>query len=340
MARILFPAEWYKQSGVAITWPHAQSDWASLLEKVIPCYLSLSREILKREKLLVVVPEGEDITSYFTEKEQRNLITVAIPSNDTWTRDYAPLTLFIDQRPTLVDFGFNAWGLKFPADKDNQITGILCRSAVFQHDLDCQTRLDFILEGGSIESDGAGTLLTTSATLLAPNRNQPMSREDIEITLKELLGAKRVLWLNHGYLAGDDTDSHIDTLARFCDEDTIAYVACDDAGDEHYDALKAMEQQLQSWVTIKGAPYHLIPLPMADACYDDNHRLPATYANFVIINGAVLMPTYGTVRDEIARQQLEKAFPEREVVGVDARVLIQQHGSLHCATMQFPEGVL
>jgi len=340
MPGIIFPAEWYPQSGVQITWPHRESDWVDILEEVIQCYISFSKEILRREKLLIVAPEKEDVTKYFSMEEQKNLISVSIPSNDTWARDHGAISLFIDNQPTLVDFGFNAWGLKFAANFDNRITGNLFKEGVFQSGVDYLNRHNFILEGGAIESDGRGTILTTSESLLAPNRNQPMDQQEIEATLKEILGVTRVLWLNHGYLAGDDTDSHIDTLARFCDEKTIAYVQCDDAEDEHYSELKAMEKELSAFVTEEGAPYSLIALPMADAVYDNDCRLPATYANFLIINGAVLVPFYGTEKDEIASKQLQKAFPDREIAGVDCRPLIKQHGSLHCVTMQFPEGVL
>lgn len=197
--------------------------------------------------------------------------------------------------------------------------------------------LDFVLEGGSLESDGHGTLLTTSECLLSEFRNPSYTKEMIEQRLKDDFGLVRVLWLNHGYLEGDDTDSHIDTLARFCDRDTIAYVRCDEPADAHFEALQQMEQELRQFRTFSGQPYRLIPLPMADAAYDDEgNRLPATYANFLIINGAVLVPTYrNPSKDELAINQLQIAFPEREILGVDCRILIEQHGSLHCVTMQY-----
>lgn len=339
MTKVVFPAEWVPQEGVMVTWPHRDSDWAYMLEEVTRCYVSFSKEILRREKLLAVVPPGIDITPFFTSEEQQRLISIEIPSNDTWTRDHGPLTLFCDATPVIADFGFNGWGLKFAADKDNRITGRLFENGVFHPEASYRNRLDFILEGGSVETDGKGTILTTSTCLLAPNRNQPMTQEKIEATLKEMLGATRVLWLTHGYLAGDDTDSHIDTLARFCDEQTIAYVQCDEEEDEHYPALKAMEEELRRFVTVEGEPYRLIPLPMAEAVFEEGERLPATYANFLIINGAVLVPAYGDAKDAIARRQLQTAFPDREVVGVDCRALIRQHGSLHCVTMQLPKGV-
>ena len=195
--------------------------------------------------------------------------------------------------------------------------------------------------------------MTTSECLLSPNRNPDLNRQQIEERLLRYFHAERVLWLDHGYLAGDDTDSHIDTLARFCPNGSIAYVQCTDKSDEHYPSLKAMEQQLQSLAapqsTSSGVPaagahtYQLIPLPLPAPIYDleDGHRLPATYANFLVINGAVLMPTYGQPEnDDLARSQLQKAFPKYDIVPIDCRVLIRQHGSLHCSTMQFPVGVL
>ena len=169
-----------------------------------------------------------------------------------------------------------------------------------------------------------------------------MDRAGIEERLKAFFHAERVLWLDHGYLAGDDTDGHIDTLARFCPEQAIAYVKCEDRTDEHYEELARMEEQLRTFRTLQDEPYRLVPLPMPQAVYDeDGQRLPATYANFLIVNGAVLMPTYGQpANDELARRALLKAFPQHEIVGIDCRPLIRQHGSLHCCTMQFPASVL
>ena len=339
MAGIVLPAEWFPQSGVQVTWPHDGTDWCDMLEEVTSCYVAFSKEILKREKLLVVAPPSHNVRHYFTEEEQHNLLCVEVESNDTWARDHGAITVFDGEQRTLIDFGFNAWGLKFAAHYDNQISGHLFRAGVFQSGTTYQNRLNFILEGGSIESDGKGTLLTTSC-LLAPNRNQPMTRQEIDHYLKRTLGAERVLWLNHGYLAGDDTDSHIDTLARFCDEETIAYVKCDDESDEHFSELQAMEAELKTFLAHNGKPYRLIPLPMAEPVFEAGQRLPATYANFLIINNAVLLPYYGTDKDEVAKQLLQEAFPTREIVGIDCRPLIKQHGSLHCVTMQFPEGVI
>ena len=340
MANIVFPAEWHHQSGIQLTWPHANTDWYNILEEVTQCFVAIGKEILKHEKLLIVCPEEDEVIKYFTKEEQKRIIVAELKSNDTWARDHGAISVFIDNKPTLLDFKFNGWGLKYPADLDNQITRLLYDLDVFRPEVGYVSHLNFILEGGSIESDGKGTILTTSECLTSPNRNQPLSLDDLEQTLTKWLGARRVLFLDHGYLAGDDTDHHIDTLARFCNEQTIAYVKCEDKNDEHYDELKAMEIELKNFTTVENKPYHLIPLPMADAMYDDGFRLPATYANFLIINDAVLMPCYQSPKDEIAKKQLQKAFPDREIVGIDCRVLIKQHGSLHCVTMQFPQGFL
>lgn len=340
MAIVTFPAEWYPQSGIQITWPHSETDWVDILDEVTSCYISFSKEILKREKLLIVCANEDDVLNHFTSDEKKNIITIQVSSNDTWARDHGPISVFKNGISAIIDFGFNGWGLKFAANLDNQITKKLYSQEVYNSNVKYINRIDFILEGGAIESDGEGTLLTTSQCLLAPNRNQPMIQNEIEEYLINTLGVERILWLNHGYLAGDDTDSHIDTLARFCSRDTIAYVSCDDKDDEHYDELKKMEDELKSFTTINNEPYNLIPLPMADMVINDGYRLPATYANFLIINGAVLMPTYSSPKDEIAKQQLQKAFPNHEIIGIDCQSLIKQHGSLHCVTMQLPEGFI
>ncbi|MDR0421630.1 MAG: agmatine deiminase family protein [Proteiniphilum sp.] len=340
MAGTVFPAEWYPQSAVQVTWPHRGMDWARDLDEVTACCVAFAREILRRERLLVVCSDAGEVERHFSRDERRNLIPVEMESNDSWTRDHGAISLFVDDRPVISDFGFNGWGLKFAADRDNLITAKLFEKALFRPEVARHNHLNFILEGGSVESDGRGTVLTTARCLLAPNRNQPMTEGEIERFLKRSLGVERILWLRHGYLAGDDTDGHVDTLARFCDGRTIAYVKCDDPGDGHYGELKAMERELESFAAYDGRPYRLIALPMADPVWCDGERLPATYANFLIINDAVLIPFYGTGKDLIAKRQLQKAFPDHEAIGVDCRPLIRQHGSLHCMTMQFPIGFL
>ena len=340
MNTIHFPAEWHPQSAIQITWPHKGTDWIDIIDEVTTFYVTLSKEILKHTKLLIVCNEVVEIKKHFTPSEQKKLILAEIESNDTWSRDHGAISLFIDGKPAIYDFGFNAWGLKFASNHDNQITQKLFKKGVFAKEVKYHNYLNFILEGGAIESDGEGTLLTTSKCLLAPNRNQPLTKNEIEKFLIKTLGLKQVLWLNYGYLSGDDTDNHIDTLARLCNKTTVAYVQCTDESDQHYIELKKMEQELAAFHRLDGESYNLIPLPMADPVYEDDYRLPATYANFLIMNKVVLMPTYNTNKDIVAKKQLQKAFPDKEIIGIDCQTLIKQHGSLHCITMQYPEGFL
>lgn len=338
------PAEWFPQSGIQLTWPHAGTDWCDMLPEVTACYLRMAFEIASREILLIVTPERAEVEKLLKEKLPAqafdNIRWAECPTNDTWARDHGFITLLSEAGPLLLDFGFNGWGLKFEAEKDNAINGHLQEQQMVHGTyVDC---LDFILEGGSIESDGKGTLLTTSTCLLSPYRNGQFNRADIEKELKKRLHAERILWLDHGYLSGDDTDSHIDTLARLCPNNIIVYVQCTDEQDEHYDALHRMEEQLHTFRTLQDTPFRLIPLPMPDAVYDENGlRLPATYANFLIMNDAILMPTYNQpMHDEQAARMLQKAFPKYTLIGIDCSVLIRQHGSLHCCTMQYPVSVL
>jgi agmatine deiminase len=334
--QILLPAEWDDQQFVQLTWPHKNTDWADMLDEVNECFVNIAREIIKHEDLLIVCADTDEVEQLLGDADLSRITFAEMPTNDTWARDHGGITVLEDGKPVVYDFTFNGWGLKFAANHDNLITRQLYTAGIFG-DSGHKNCFDFVLEGGSIESNGEGTLLTTSECLLSDNRNN-LSEEDIEAKLIEYFGLKQVLWLNHGYLAGDDTDSHVDTLVRLCDRSTIAYVKCDDVEDEHYDELKKMKKELRMFKTSDGRYFRLIPLPMADAIYQGEERLPATYANFLIINGAVLVPTYNSPKDELAIQQVQKAFPDREIVGIDCRALIKQHGSLHCVTMQYARG--
>ena len=334
------PAEWEPQSGIQLTWPHADTDWAYMLDEVEACFIQLAKEIAKRQLLIIATPHPEEVQSLLAGQVNMDQVRFfRCESNDTWARDHGAITLLSNQGPVLLDFKFNGWGLKFASDKDNLITRQLLEAGALKGRY--ENHLNFVLEGGSIESDGNGTLLTTSECLLSLNRNGEMDQAAIENYLKDTFHLKQVLWLDHGYLAGDDTDSHIDTLARLCPNDTIVYVQCTDAQDEHYTALHQMEEQLKSFRTLQGKPYRLLALPMADCIMADGERLPATYANFLIMNQAVLYPTYHQPEhDAKAKEVLQQAFPGYEIVGVDCRALIKQHGSLHCVTMQYPAGVI
>lgn len=305
------PAEWEDCfSSVMIARPHTATDWAPMLDEVTSCYDSLVEAIA--EAGMAIIETGDN-------------------TNDTWTRDYGPITVEDGPDLRLFDFTFNGWGMKFAADKDNLVNSRLFAETV--------NRRGFVLEGGSIESDGRGTLMTTSRCLLSPNRNAQLGRDDIEEYLKAEFGLKQVLWVDHGFLEGDDTDSHIDTLARLAPHDTILYCGAGNETGTQHDSLLAMAWQLRSFTTPDGRPFNLIELPLPDPIFDDEgERLPATYANYLATPNAILMPTYGQPRnDRLAADTLRIVYGDRRIITVDCRALIRQHGSLHCATMQLPE---
>lgn len=305
------PAEWEDCfTSVMIARPHAATDWAPMLDEVSSCYDSLVAAIA--EAGMEIIETGDN-------------------TNDTWTRDYGPITVEDGPALRLFDFTFNGWGMKFAADRDNLVNSRLFAETV--------NRRGFVLEGGSIESDGRGTLMTTSRCLLSPNRNAQLGRDDIEEYLKAEFGLKQVLWVDHGFLEGDDTDSHIDTLARLAPHDTIIYCGAGNETGSQHDSLLAMARQLRSFTTPDGRPFNLIELPLPDPIFDDEgERLPATYANYLATPKAILMPTYGQPRnDRLAADTLRIVYGDRRIITVDCRALIRQHGSLHCATMQLPE---
>ena len=333
---ITLPAEWASVDFIQLTWPHRNSDWASLIDEVEDCFVRLAEAIVPYASLLIIAPRIDEVRDRLSHLDLDRIRFVALESNDTWARDHGAITRCVNGEMQRCDFAFNGWGMKFAADKDNCITRRLYQLGELG-DVPYCNHLGFVLEGGSVESDGVGTLLTTAQCLLSDNRNEHYTRGEVEEYLTDALGFDRYLWIENGYLAGDDTDSHIDTLARFCSEDTIAYVKCDDPSDEHSVALAAMERELMAFKKRNGDPYRLVALPMALPVYDDDGRLPATYANFLIVNGAVIVPTYGTEYDDVAMGQIQIAFPEHSIVGVDCSVLITQHGSLHCVTMQYPK---
>ncbi len=339
------PAEWEPQDGVMLTWPNPDTDWRPYLTEITATYVELSKAIAARERLIVAAKNASEVLALLrtslTETEMANVTVVACDINDTWARDHGPITLrnSEDGALKLLDFKFNGWGEKFDWQKDNDITSTLYGKGIFSATL--ENHQDFVLEGGSIESDGKGTVFTTAQCLLAPHRNQPLTEAEIEAELKSALGAKRVVWLRHGNLVGDDTDGHIDTTVRICPDDTLLYVGCDDEDDEQYADFKALEAELQALTTDDGKPYRLLKLPMPDRMEFDGDRLPATYANFLIINDAVIVPVYGqNGKDDEATAAVAKAFPGREIIPVDASVIVRQHGSIHCLTMQMPEGAI
>ncbi|TDO12596.1 MULTISPECIES: agmatine deiminase family protein [Halomonas] len=343
MALRLLP-EWHPQDAVQLTWPAPDSDWGPLLERIEATLEAMVVAIARYQAVLVAVPDavtrshlGHRFACLGVDPARLSLVIAA--ADDTWARDHGPIGVTRDDEPLLLDYIFTGWGGKFEAARDNTLTRRLADVGTFACPVEAR---DLVLEGGAIDTDGEGTLLTTEACLLNPNRNPGLDRPAIEARLKAELGITRVLWLANGHLQGDDTDGHVDTLVRFCDPATLAYVRCDDPHDPHYPALAAMEDEVRNLRRADGVPYRLVPLPWPRARHDpvDGHRLPATYANFLIINGAVLVPVYGDAADSRALATLGEAFPGHDVIPIDCLSVIRQHGSLHCLTMQLPQGSL
>ncbi len=335
-----FPAEWEHSDCVLLAWPHQESDWNYILPEARLTVERIVKEISRRCCVMLVGPASLSIDSVeVCGFDARRVKFLDIPTNDTWARDFGPLTVEFNGTLHILDFKFNGWGLKFAADKDNLVTSRLRDLSAFAAKY--ENRLNFVLEGGSVESDGRGTLLTTSECLLSPNRNGQYSHEEICAYLKETFGADHILMLDHGALAGDDTDSHIDTLARLAPEDTILYCGAGEPSHPNHEALLRMRDELAAFRTPSGRSYNLIELPLPDPIEIDGELLPATYANYLLIPGAILLPSYRQPRkDFLASQILKIAYPDREVVSIDCVPLIRQHGSLHCMTMQFPAGAV
>jgi len=335
-----FPAEWEPQSAILLAWPHAGTDWAARLADVEETYIAHVAAITRFQRVLVCVAD-DDVEAYARARLASNRIDmdrvrfITLPYDDTWLRDTGPVTLAGPDGFRLLDFRFTGWGGKFGASEDDQLVQRLHEAGIFPNS--SLQSIDFALEGGAIETDGAGTLLTTWRCL--HERHPGADRDELERTLRTCLHQDRVLWLEHGYLEGDDTDAHVDTLARFAPGDGIVFQACDDPADPHHAELAAMAAELAALRTQDGRPYRLFPLPWPRPILDEGRRLAASYANYLVINGAVLMPAYGDPADDAAAAVLAEAHPGREIVQVPCRALIWQNGSLHCISMQLPAGL-
>ena len=339
-AALRFPAEWEPQSAILVAWPHAGTDWAERLAGVEETYIALVAAIARFEDVVICVAD-DDVETYAEIRLRSNRVDMqrvrfaTVPYDDTWLRDTGPVSLRDGNAFRLLDFRFTGWGGKFDANDDDRLVERLDADGLFR-DAD-RAPIDFALEGGAIDTDGAGTLLTTWQCL--HERHPEASREELSGKLAGWIAQDRVLWLDHGHLEGDDTDAHVDTLARFAPNDAIVFQACDDETDSHFAELHAMAGEIAALRTQDGKPYRLFPLPWAQPILDEGRRLAASYANFLIVNGAVLVPAYGDKADNAAAAVLAEAFPGREIVQIPCRPLIWQNGSLHCITMQLPEGL-
>ncbi|NPA55279.1 MAG: agmatine deiminase family protein [Epsilonproteobacteria bacterium] len=307
--------QWHKQTFIQLVLPHKNTDWSCCLKEALQTFREIAYAIAKYQKVLICYQDKKSIKHF----KHKNFIFKKVNNNDTWARDFGAISIKKNNKIQLLDFVFNGWGLKYPANLDNQISRKIFKKI---------KSFNFVLEGGSIDTNGE-VLLTNTQCLLEPNRNYPLSQKQIETFLKKTLKVKKVIWLNHGFLEGDDTDSHIDTLARFVNKDTIVYMKCYDSADIHYDALNKMEKELQQ------TNYNLIPLPLPQPIHYQSRRLPATYVNFLIINNAVLLPTYNQPSDKEAITIFKNLFPNRKIIPIDATTLIKQHGSIHCITKEY-----
>ena len=338
---VRFPAEWEPQAAILIAWPNADTDWAERLAGVEETYIALVAAITRFQRVVICVAD-DDVETYAEMRLRSNRVDmdrvsfVTVAYDDTWLRDSGPISLRDGDNFRLLDFRFTGWGGKFDASNDDQLVQRLTDAQVFT--TQARETIDFALEGGAIETDGDGTLLTTWRCL--HERHPDASREELTGKLAGWLQQDRVLWLDHGALEGDDTDAHIDTLARFAPGDAIVFQACDDPGDRHYVELGAMADEIAALRTPGGAPYTLYPLPWPRPVVDEGRRLAASYANYLVINDAVLMPAYGDPADARAAEVLAAAHPGREIVQVPCRALIWQNGSLHCISMQLPQGLV
>ena len=324
------PAEWEPQDSILMVFPHEKTDWALEMQSAQSVFLRMASSIAATQKLILICDDVEKTKQFFCYHDKISF--VQLKTNDTWIRDFGPISTYHDSQRELIDFRFNGWGNKYKATLDNMVTKSLHDKWHFM--VSPLQHTDFILEGGSIESDGQGTLMSTKKCLLNPNRNPKLTQKDIESKLSTLLGVTHFLWLAHGELEGDDTDAHIDTLARFIDTKTIIYVRCEDKTDSHYLKLKKMEEELKAFRTPEGEPYRLVPLPLPSAIYKNDQRLAATYANFLITNKSILLPIYNDNYDEQMVSLFKSLFPTREIIPINALRLIEEGGSIHCSTMQ------
>lgn len=336
------PAEWAPHRGTWLSWPHRESSWPGKFEPVPGVFVEIVRRLVPQEEVHINVtgPEMEAEVRRLLEeapgRPTRGIFFHHNPTNDAWCRDHGPIFI---QRETasgrpeqaIVDWGYNAWGGKYPPfDADDVIPTRIAGKFKIP-----ALKPGIVMEGGSIEVNGQGTLLTTESCLLNPNRNPGLSKADIERHLRDYLGVTQILWLRDG-IEGDDTDGHVDDLTRFVDKNTVVTVVEDDPRDANYAPLKENLERLRRMTDQDGRPLQVVLLPMPPAMHHDGQRLPASYANFYIANGIVLLPAYHPRTDELARATLQRCFPDRRVVLLDSRDLIWGLGSFHCVTQQWP----
>ena len=326
MKKLRFMGEWEEQSYTILALPHIDSDWSEYLEEAQDKMIAFANEITRFQKVIMLYKHKKDLQKI----KNKKILPLNIATNDTWCRDFCAIGCKKDNKIIFLDFVFNAWGMKYPANLDNQVSKKLFTTKIFKN-----TKLKskhFILEGGSVDGNGSGIILTTSHCLLEKNRNNT-NKAKITKKLKRYFNAKKILWLDNGYLSGDDTDCHIDNLARFLDKNTICYLKCDDKNDEHFSALNKMEEELKAFRNLENKPFSLIPIPMPKAIFYKEKRLPASYINFLFVNNALFVPIFDDENDQIAINIFKKICKNREIIPIDSRIFLRQGGSLHCLSM-------
>lgn len=332
------PAEWARHKATWLTYPHNEDSWPGKINTIFPSYHLFIRSLA----------EVEDVHINVLDESMRQHVESALikigtwmdhihfhihPSNDAWCRDHGPAFLLNrnDDRRALVNWNHNAWGGKYPYELDTQIPALIAKALdmpMFEPGI--------VMEGGSIDVNGVGDLLTTTSCLLNPNRNPHLNQSQIECYLRDYYGVDNIIWLGDG-IDGDDTDGHVDDLSRFINEDTIVTAVEDDKWDENYEPLQANLKLLNSSRLASGKQPNVVELPMPDRVIWDDQRLPASYANFYICNDRVIFPTYKCVTDNEAAYILEECFPTREIIGIDSTDIIWGLGSFHCLSQQQPE---
>ncbi len=333
-----FPAEWEKHEATWLTWPYKDDSFPGKLESVYPSYMRYIKQISLGEKVRINVPDDKqiDLLQSFVEKfeiDEKQIEIFLHPSNDVWCRDHGPAFIVnpnLSKKKAIVNWGFNAWGGKYPSELDNEIPEKISKH--FNLDI---YRPGIIMEGGSVDFNDAGTLITTMACLLNKNRNPQLSASEIEEFLQRYYCVEQILWLNDG-IAGDDTDGHVDDIARFINADTVVTVVEQNKNDENYEPLQKNLKLLNNMRLLNGKQLNIIELPMPDPVYFNNQRLPASFANFYFANSSLIMPTFRCKNDEIAVQILQNEIKDRPVVAIDSVDIVWGFGSFHCLSQQEP----
>ena len=322
-------AEFEPQEALTFIYPFKGSDWTPYLKEITDSYNALSLIVSDYQKVLMITPNIDHLPT--THQKSENIMPIEAIYNDTWARDILPISSEHNGYVELLKFQFNGWGDKYDYNLDNSLGRRLFEKGVYQRfNIHHLYESNLCLEGGAIDSNGAGLILTNSQSFY---RRNPIPFKTVQRQLEELFDARLVV-IHNGYLEGDDTNAHIDNLVRFVNTDSIVYLTCDDRMDRHFEPLKAMEKEVEA--IAKARQLNAIPITMPTPKYYNKQRLPASYINFIILNRAVIVPTYNDKNDDQALIKLQNCFMDRAIIPFNAEIFIRQNGSLHCASMNIP----